>query len=325
MSAPACAGQGRGRQQACDVTRPAGAAVPGGRARRAWTRGLAVLAGVVVSVAALAAEVAIPPLTQRVTDTTGTLSAQTVASIDAELAALEARKGAQIAVLLVPSTGDDSIEQYAVRAFETWKLGRQGVDDGALLLVAKDDRTVRIEVGYGLEGAIPDATAGRIVNERIVPKFAQGDFAGGVSAGVAALAALVDGEALPPPAPAANAAASSRSPQGLFQEMGLIGLVVAAAFAMTNPIVGIVIGAVAGSALLPGILGGVLGAIAGFLIFFVARLLGFKPRGGGGRGGRGGGFGGGFGGGMSSRGGSRGGGFRGGGGRSGGGGASGRW
>ncbi|MDO8641962.1 MAG: TPM domain-containing protein, partial [Candidatus Woesearchaeota archaeon] len=105
------------------------------------------------------AEVAIPPLTQRVTDLTATLDAQQTQTLEARLAAFEAKKGVQLAVLIVPSTQPESIEQFGMRVAEAWKLGRKGVDDGALLLVAKNDRTLRIEVGYGLEGVLNDATA----------------------------------------------------------------------------------------------------------------------------------------------------------------------
>lgn len=147
-----------------------------------------------------AAPVAIPPLSARVTDLTQTLDAGQRAQLESQLAGLEQRKGAQIAVLLVPTIGEDSIEDYAVRAFEQWKLGRKGVDDGVLLVVAKNDRTLRIEVGYGLEGTITDVQAGRIIREQIVPFFQKGDFAGGIQAGVDSLIALIE-----PPANAATA------------------------------------------------------------------------------------------------------------------------
>ncbi len=139
-----------------------------------------------------AAPVAIPPLSARVTDLTQTLDAGQRAQLESQLAGLEQRKGAQIAVLLVPTTGEDSIEDYTVRAFEQWKLGRKGVDDGVLLVVAKNDRTLRIEVGYGLEGTITDVQAGRIIREQIVPFFQKGDFAGGIQAGVDSLIALIE-------------------------------------------------------------------------------------------------------------------------------------
>ncbi|MFR0690850.1 TPM domain-containing protein [Enterobacterales bacterium AE_CKDN230030158-1A_HGKHYDSX7] len=153
-----------------------------------------LLAALLLCWAALlqAAPVAIPPLSARVTDLTQTLDAGQRAQLESQLAGLEQRKGAQIAVLLIPSTGEDSIEDYAVRAFEQWKLGRKGVDDGVLLVVAKNDRTLRIEVGYGLEGTITDVQAGRIIREQIVPLFQKGDFAGGIQAGVNSLITLIE-------------------------------------------------------------------------------------------------------------------------------------
>ena len=126
------------------------------------------------------AEVAVPTLAARVTDLTATLSAAEKQQLEASLAQFEAKKGAQIAVLIVPTTQPETIEQYGIRVAEAWKLGRKGVDDGALLLVAKEDRSLRIEVGYGLEGVLNDATAKRIVAEIIVPYFKRGDFHGGV-------------------------------------------------------------------------------------------------------------------------------------------------
>ncbi|MDH5343495.1 MAG: YgcG family protein [Betaproteobacteria bacterium] len=147
------------------------------------------------------AEVAVPPLTKRVTDLTGTLDASQQANLENRLAALESRKGSQVAVLLVPTVQPEAIEQYAIRVFDRWKLGRKGVDDGVLLLIAKNDRKLRIEVGYGLEGAIPDAIAKRVVEEDIVPRFKQGDFYGGVLSGVDRIAKLVEGETMPAPRP----------------------------------------------------------------------------------------------------------------------------
>src|SRR5690606_17894367 len=134
-----------------------------------------------------------PPLQGRVTDLTSTLNAGQSQALSSKLADLEKRKGAQIALLLVPTTAPESIEQYAVRAFETWRLGRDNVDDGILLVVAKDDRALRIEVGYGLEGAVTDALAGRIIREQITPRLGQGDFYGGLQAGVDSLTKLIDG------------------------------------------------------------------------------------------------------------------------------------
>ncbi|MBD9631030.1 TPM domain-containing protein [Pseudomonas sp. PDM19] len=139
----------------------------------------------------------VPELKSPVTDVTGTLGSDWIAAMKQRLLALQQRKGSQIAILMVPSTGEDSIEQFASRVFEQWHLGRQGVDDGALVLVAKEDRTMRIEVGYGLEGAIPDVVAGRIIREEMVPAFRNGDFAGGIENAVNVLERLIDGETLP--------------------------------------------------------------------------------------------------------------------------------
>src|SRR5574338_44028 len=147
----------------------------------------------------LCAEVPVPALKARVTDLTGTLSAAQRTALEERLAAFEARKGSQIAVLLVPTTQPETIEQYGIRVAEQWKLGRKGVDDGVLLLVAMKDRAVRIEVGYGLEGVLPDAPANRIIDEYIVPRFKQGDFAGGISAGVDRGSRGVEREPLPAP------------------------------------------------------------------------------------------------------------------------------
>ena len=145
------------------------------------------------------AQVTVPPLSGRVVDQTSTLSAAQQASLTQTLAAFEARKGAQLAVLIVPTTLPEPIEPFALRVAEQWKIGRKKVDDGAILVVAKDDRTLRIEVGYGLEGALNDATSKRIISEVIVPRFKQQDFAGGITAGVDQMIRVVDGEPLPAP------------------------------------------------------------------------------------------------------------------------------
>ena len=136
-------------------------------------------------------------------DQTGTLSTADIASLTQTLRALELRKGSQVAVLIVPTTQPETIEQYSIRVAEAWKIGRKKIDDGALLVVAKNDRKLRIEVGYGLEGALNDVTAKRIIDEIITPKFRSGDFAGGISAGVDRIIGVIDGEPLPAPAPAA--------------------------------------------------------------------------------------------------------------------------
>jgi uncharacterized protein len=147
------------------------------------------------------ADVAVPPLTGRVVDTTNTLSSSDIAAQSSRLADLQRRKGSQVAVLIVPTTAPETIEQFSIRAAETWKIGRRKIDDGALLVVAKDDHRLRIEVGYGLEGALTDVTARRIIDETIVPRFKSGDFAGGIAAGITQMIGVIDGEPLPAPVP----------------------------------------------------------------------------------------------------------------------------
>jgi uncharacterized protein len=146
---------------------------------------------------AAAADVPVPPLTGRVVDQTGTLSASDIASLTQKLQDLERRKGSQVAVLIVPTTQPETIEQFSIRVADAWKIGRRRIDDGALLVVAKNDRHLRIEVGYGLEGSLTDLTTKRIIDEAITPKFRAGDFAGGISAGVDRMIRLIDGEELP--------------------------------------------------------------------------------------------------------------------------------
>jgi uncharacterized protein len=150
------------------------------------------------------ADVAVPPLTGRVVDKTATLSSGDIASLDQTLKNFEARKGSQVAVLIVPTTQPETIEQYSLRAAETWKIGRKKIDDGALLVVAKNDHKLRIEVGYGLEGALTDVTSRRIIDEVIVPHFKSGEFAGGISDGITKMIGVIDGERLPAPAPEAS-------------------------------------------------------------------------------------------------------------------------
>jgi len=161
-----------------------------------WIFGMLAL---LVAPCAIAQVQPVPELHARVTDQTATLTPPQRASLEAKLAALEQRKGAQLAVLIVATTQPETIEQYATRVFDAWKLGRKGVDDGVLVIVAKNDRHVRIEVAYGLEGAIPDAAAKRVAHDYLSARFAHGDFAGGLDAGVDALTALIDDEALPAP------------------------------------------------------------------------------------------------------------------------------
>ena len=260
------------------------------------------------------ADVAVPPLTHRVTDLTSTLDAGQIQILEARLAGFEASKGAQLAVLIVPTTEPEAIEQFGIRVVEAWKLGRKNVDDGALLLIAKDDHALRIEVGYGLEGVLNDATAHRIIDEVIVPYFKRGEFYTGIESGLAAMMQVVSGEPLPPPK---RASASGRYDieSLLFIAFGLV------------VVVGGILRAMLGRFPAAVLMVGALGVLAWFAIaqMVIALLVGlmafvFVLLGGGGRG-FGGYGGGGFGGGGFGG----GGGFSGGGGGFGGGGASGRW
>ena len=139
----------------------------------------------------------VPALTGHVIDQTGTLTAEQLATLEQTLVIFEARKGSQLAVLMVASLAPEAIEPYALRVAELWKLGRKKVDDGAILVIAKDDRAMRIEVGYGLEGSLNDATSKRIISDTILPRFKQQDFYGGISAGVGQIIGVIDGESLP--------------------------------------------------------------------------------------------------------------------------------
>ena len=263
----------------------------------------------------------IPALSSRVTDLTATLSADQRSSLEEKLAAFERQKGAQVAVLIVPTVKPETIPEYALRVVESWKLGRKGVDDGVLLLIAKEDRKLRIEVGYGLEGALNDATAKRIISETISPRFKQGDFYGGIDSGLETMLRVVGGESLPEPEQQRDA---KNSDDGL-DTLLLVGFVLVF-------VVGGIVRAIFGRFLAAGIIGGVVGIVASLLLssMLIAIVVGviaflvslFNGMGGGG--GRGGG--GGWSTGGSSWGGSSGGGgFSGGGGSFGGGGASGDW
>lgn len=254
----------------------------------------------------------VPPLTARVVDLTGTLDDAQRARLEARLATLESERGAQVAVLLVPTTRPESVETYALRVAETWRLGRKGIDDGVLLLVAREDRSLRIEVGYGLEGALNDATASRIIRETIVPAFRSGDFAGGIEAGVEAMLRVIGGEPLPPPAASPVDGLSGDTLETLV--VGGLALVFG---------IGGVLRAMLGRFLAALVIGTIAGVLASFfvasalvafgigLVVFIAGLFAGSGTGLPGGGGRGGG--------------GRGGGFSGGGGSFGGGGASGRW
>ena len=268
------------------------------------------------SLAGAQALATVPPLAARVVDRTATLSADQRARLETKLAAFEGRKGAQIAVLIVASVAPETIEQYALRVVESWKLGRKSVDDGALLLVAKQDRKLRIEVGYGLEGALNDATAKRIISETIAPRFKDGDFYGGINDGVEAMIKVVGGEPLPPPAARPSDAGVDLETL-VFVGFILVFVVGGILRAMLGRLLAAgVIGTVAGviaSLLVSSLL---LGVLAGLVAFVVSLFAGISGIGMGGIGGGRGGW---------SSGGSSGGGFSGGGGSFGGGGASGGW
>ena len=261
------------------------------------------------------AEVEVPDLTRRVTDLTGTLASDTVNRLESTLAQFESAKGSQIAVLMLPSTKPEDIAEFGIRVADQWKIGRKGVDDGVILIVAKEDRRVRIEVGYGLEGVIPDVTAKRIIEEDIVPRFKQGDFSGGVEAGVSRMMRLIEGEPLPPPRSGMQGNLSG------FFESGIL-FIILGIFAGT--VLDIFLGKGTAS-LLAGLgAGGVAWIVSGLMlvgiVVAIIVLIGVLGRGHGGGNWRSGGGGGWSGGGWSG-----GGGFSGGGGGFGGGGSSGSW
>jgi uncharacterized protein len=269
----------------------------------------------------------IPKLDSRVTDLTGTLTAAEQGQIEQTLAAFEQRKGAQIAVLLVKTTQPEEVEQYAVRVFEAWKLGRgavngQKVDDGVLMLLAVDDHRVKIEVGYGLEGSLTDVMSHRIIDDTMRPLLKQGQFAAAITAGVAQMIHIIDGEELPPP---------DTHWQGSPQMHSLLPVLFIAFFVISS-VLRALLGRVAGAGATAGIMALIVwlvssllwaaggAAVVAFLAALVFGASGAGWRSGGGFGGFGG-FGGGLGGGSFGG----GGGFSGGGGSSGGGGASGSW
>lgn len=270
----------------------------------------------------------VPALSARVIDQTATLSEAQRATLEAKLAAFEAESGPQIVVLIVPTTAPEDIAAYAWRVADTWKIGRRDVGDGLLLIVAKNDRAVRIEVARALEGAVPDLAARQIIDRAIVPAFRAGDFAGGIAAALDQLIARLKGEHLPLPERRAS------EPRGVDLEA------LAIFFFVGVPVVGALLTGIFGRKLGSLLTGGAAGAVgwvvtasvlaavaAALLALLLVGVMGvgsmvrggrggrwppMGPPGGGWSGGRGGGFGGG---GFSS----------GGGGSFGGGGASGRW
>jgi uncharacterized protein len=268
--------------------------------------------------------VPVPALTSAVTDQTGTLSASERQALESKLRDWEARTTNQLAVLIVPTTAPEPIEQYTLRVAEAWKIGQKGKDNGAILLVAKNDKRIRIEVGYGLEGVLTDITSRRIIAENIAPVFSKGNFAAGINAGVDRIIEVVGaGEPLPALTP------QRRTAPARHFDFGTMLIVLLVAVPVLGSVLRSVFGKVGGSLLGGGIVGAIawfvasslliagVAAVVGFIVMLFSGISGrggpgiFIPGGGGGFGG--GGFGGG------------GGGFSGGGGSFGGGGASGGW
>ena len=271
--------------------------------------------------APVTAQVPVPELTGHVIDQTGTLTPEQKATLEQTLVAFEAKKGSQLAVLMVASTAPEEIEQFALRVAEKWKLGRKRVDDGAIVVVAKNDRAVRIEVGYGLEGALTDITSKRVISETMLPLFRTQDYFGGISAGVGQIIRVVDGEPLPEPSRVSGDSAGN----AVQQYLPMVFILAVAVGSVLRRVLGKVLGSV--------VPGGVVAVIAWFVVGAVAMAVGAGVMAllatllGGGMLGRGtGGYYGGTGGigGMGGHG-RGGGGFGGGGGGFGGGGASGRW
>lgn len=271
---------------------------------RVWAPAL-LLVLVWLSVSSLAhAEVAVPPLSARVTDLTSTLDAVQKQQLETRLAQFEEKKGAQIAVLLIPTTQPETIEQYGIRVVDAWKLGRKGIDDGVLLLIAKDDRTLRIEVGYGLEGVLPDAVAKQIISETITPHFKRGDYYAGIATGIEQLLKVIEGESLPPPRERSAVSGSINNLESLLfiafmLVMGVGGVL--RKFLGRLPaaiVIGFVTAMLAWLIVAPILIAGVVGFMA-FMLTLVGGGRGVMGGGGFGQGGFGGG-GGGFGGGGAS-------------------------
>jgi uncharacterized protein len=260
----------------------------------------------------------IPPLSGRVVDETATLSAEQKRALEAKLQAFEQRKGTQVALLITGTTFPEPIESYSIRVADAWKIGRKGVDDGLLVVVAKSDRAMRLEVGYGLEGAIPDATARRLIDEVFVPYFREGNYYEGLSAGIDRLIKVIDGEPLPEPQ-APRGGRDTGSMESYFVLFIVAALAIGGLLRRVLGrlpaalVVGVGIGFLAWM-IIASMLVALLAAVVAFMMTLFGGMMPGRI-GGGGFGG--GGFGGGgFGGG---------GGFSGGGGGFGGGGASGRW
>lgn len=226
-----------------------------------WVAAFATLCAAVFlqTVIPASADVAVPALTGRVVDLTHTLTAGEQDAIVTQLKDLETRKGSQVAVLMLPTIKPETIEQFSIRVAEAWKIGRKKVDDGLLLVIAKDDHKVRIEVGYGLEGVIPDAVAKRVIDEMITPRFKEGKFGQGISDGIDQLIKLIDGEPLPP-AKSYGATGGAASDQG---SAILVGLVIVG---IASLVLGLILNEVVGHLLGSVSTGAVVGLVAGMLV-----------------------------------------------------------
>lgn len=288
--------------------------------RRLWVLMLLALCQAVPTLAQ-GPQQPLPKLTGHVNDLTGTLTAEQQAALEDKLAAFEARKGTQIAVLVVPTTDPEDIVNYSYRVAHNWKLGRAKVDDGALLIVAKNDRELRIEVGRALEGALTDVTAHRIISDTIVPLFRQGDFYGGINAGLDQMIRIADGEPLPPP----DLAWQGRAEKNISHLVPFLFVAVFFGSVVLRSMLGRGLGALLAAVLTGGLVWWAgqslfVAIVAALLAFLFVLISGFSGGGTWSSFPRTGGWGGGFGRGSSS-----GGGFQGGGGQFNGGGASGRW
>ncbi|MEQ1486381.1 YgcG family protein [Methyloglobulus sp.] len=262
--------------------------------------------------------VEIPKLSSRITDVTNTLSAEQAQALESKLAAFEAKKGSQIAVLIVPTTQPEDIAEFAIKVVDLWGIGRKGIDDGLILIIAKNDRKIRVEVNYGLEGVIPDAIAKRIGTETIAPYFKNNDYYGGINAGVDQIIGLIEGEQLPAP----KQTNTSQQDEGGFIFLLFGGLFAGSMLSsMLGRVAGGLIAGIGSGILAYFLLGFGIGAILiGIIVFF---LTSARSGGGGGWSNGGGGY---YGGGSSWGGGSSGGGsWSGGGGSGGGGGATSSW
>lgn len=260
------------------------------RTARAFLPGSILLVLLFLSLTAIALDV--PPLRGRVNDYAGLMSPERIQTLEERLARFGQESGHQVAVLTIPSLQGEDIDGFGIRVAENWKIGKKKFDNGAILIISKNDRKLRIEVGYGLEGVLPDAIASRIIREVIVPRFRDGDFAGGIEAGVETILKVTSGEPLPEPAQVR----SRRKNSGSLDQILFI------LFLLAVPLVGV--------------------------LSNLSQRRAYGAWSGAGRNraaGRGGFFWGGFGGGGFGGGGFGGGGFSGGGGGFGGGGASGSW